>query len=110
MKLRSEVLILTNRKSIKNLDRNTIIIGLAVAVIFVIIGNFVFSYAMETLDVKAEELEVTGENILAAPFPDYVIPGFENEWGGILLGVVSMLAIFVVTLGVANLLKKQKAE
>jgi len=99
-----------SRKSVKNLDRNTIVLGLAVAVIFVIVGNFVFAYAMETLDVKAEELEVTGKNVLDAPFPDYVIPGFENEWGGILLGVVAMLAIFVVTLGIANLLKKKKSE
>ncbi|MCW4044073.1 MAG: PDGLE domain-containing protein [Candidatus Bathyarchaeota archaeon] len=97
-----------NRESIKNLDRNTLIVGLAVAVIFVVIGNLVFAYAMETLDVKAEELEVTGENILNAPFPEYVIPGFENEWGGILLGVVATLAIFAVTLGIANLLKKKK--
>jgi ABC-type transport system involved in multi-copper enzyme maturation permease subunit len=97
-------------KSLKNLDRKTIAIGLAVAVIFVIVGNLVFAYAMETLDVKAEELEVTGENVLDAPFPDYVIPGFENEWGGILLGVVSMLAIFLVTFGIASLLKKEKVE
>jgi hypothetical protein len=106
------VLILTkiNRNSVKNLDRNTIIIGLALAAIFVILGNFLFSYALETLDVKAEELEVVGENILDAPFPEYTIPGFENEWGGILLGIVSTLTIFVVTLGVASLLKKQKSE
>ena len=97
------------RKSVKNLDRNTIVVGLALAVIFVVIGNFVFSYALETLDVKAEELEVTGE-ILNAPFPEYTIPGFENEWGGILLGVVATLAIFVVTLGIANLLMKKKSE
>lgn len=97
-----------NRTSVKNLDRNTIVIGIALAVIFVILGNFVFSYALETLDVKAEELEVVGENILDAPFPEYTIPGFENEWGGILLGIVATLAIFVVTLGVASLLKKKK--
>lgn len=97
-------------KSVKNLDRNTILVGLALAVIFVVIGNLVFAYAMETLDVKAEELEVTGENILDAPFPEYVIPGFENEWGGILLGVVATLAIFVVTLGIANLLKKKNSD
>ena len=97
-----------NRTSVKNLDRNTIVIGIALAVIFVILGNFVFSYALETLDVQAEELEVVGENILHAPFPEYTIPGFENEWGGILLGIVATLAIFVVTLGVASLLKKKK--
>ena len=99
-----------SRKSVKNLDRNTIIIGLVLAVVFVVVGNLVFAYAMETLDVKAEELEVTGENILAAPFPDYVIQGFENEWGGILLGIIATLAIFVVTLGIANLLRKENVE
>jgi hypothetical protein len=98
----------TNMLSIKNLGRNTIVIGLALAVLFVILGNFVFSYALETLDVQAEKLGVSGENILNVPFPEYTIPGFENEWGGILLGVVATLAIFVVTLGVANLLKKKK--
>jgi hypothetical protein len=104
------ILAKTNRKSVKNLDRNTIVIGLALAVIFVIIGNFVFSYALETLDVQAEKLEISAENVLAAPFPEYTIPGFENEWGGILLGVVSTLAIFMVTLGVASLLKKKNSE
>jgi len=100
----------TNGRSVKNLDRNTITIGLGLAVIFVIIGNFVFAYAMETLDVTAEELEVVGENILESPFPDYVIPGFENEWGSILLGVIATLVIFMVTLGIASLLKKKKKE
>ena len=100
----------TNGRSVKNLDRNTITIGLALAVIFVIIGNFVFAYALETLDVTADKFEVAGENILESPFTDYVIPGFENEWGSILLGVIATLAIFMVTLSIANLLKKKKKE
>ncbi|MEM2098558.1 MAG: PDGLE domain-containing protein [Candidatus Bathyarchaeia archaeon] len=92
----------------KKVDRNTVIIGLSLAVTFVALGTFVFSYALETLDVKAEELEVTGENLLPAPFPDYTIPGFENEFGNLLLGITSTLMIFIVTLGVANLLKRKQ--
>ena len=34
----------------------TIIVGLAAALIFVVLGVFVFSFALETFDAKAEEL------------------------------------------------------
>jgi len=92
---------------VNNLNRKTVAIGLAVAAVFVVVGNLVFSYALETLDVQAERLGVSGESILDAPFPEYTIPGFDNAWGSVLLGIASMLLIFTVTLVVANLLKKK---
>jgi len=65
-------------------DKQMLAIGLTLAVIFVIVGVFIFSYANETLDVQAEELGVEDVTIYEAPFPDYVILGFENEAGNIL--------------------------
>jgi len=90
-----------------NFNRKTVAVGLAVAAVFVVVGNLVFSYSLETLDVQAERLGVSGESILDAPFPEYTIPGFDSLWGSVLLGIASMLLIFTVTLVVANLLKKK---
>ena len=39
------------------------------------IGVFFFSYAMETLDVKAEQLGAEEQPIYEPPFPDYSIVG-----------------------------------
>ena len=94
----------------KNLNRKTVTVGLAVATMFVVIGNFVFSYALETLDVQAERLGLTGENILEAPFPEYTIPGVDSVWGSVLLGIASMLLIFTVTLVVASMLRKRRQD
>ena len=44
----------------KKHNQKTLIIGLAVALVCVVLGVFVFSYAMETLDVKAEQLGAAG--------------------------------------------------
>jgi hypothetical protein len=96
--------------NISKKDKKMIAIGLTVAVIFVIVGVLIFSYSLETLDVQAEELGSEASNIWTAPFPEYVIVGFENEAYTILLGVVSTLAVFGVTLGVAMLLKKSKGK
>ena len=65
-------------------NQKTIIVGLAVSLIFVLLGVFVFSYAMETLDVKAEELGAEENPIYEPPLPDYTIPGMENELGSLL--------------------------
>ncbi len=89
-------------------DKQMLAIGLTLATIFVILGVLVFSYSMETLEVQAEELGAQESNLYQAPFPDYMIPGFENEAGSILLGILSTLAIFGVALGVGALLKKSK--
>ena len=96
-----------NGKSAKKSDRNTIAIGLALAVVFVILGGLVFSYSLETLDIQAKKLKISDENIMKSPFPEYTIPGFENAWGSILLGIASTLCIFGLTIVVANLLKRR---
>jgi len=93
--------------SAKKTSRKTLIIGLAVALVFVLAGVFCFSYALETLDVKAEELGASEQPIYEPPFPDYSIVGFENEWGVLLIGVASTLLLFGVGLGVAKLLNKK---
>jgi hypothetical protein len=90
-------------------NQKTVIVGLAICVIFVLLGVFVFSYAMETLDVKAEELGAEEEPIYEAPLPDYTIPGLDNEAGAILLGVTSTLLLFVVGFVIAKLLSKKKS-
>jgi hypothetical protein len=90
-----------------NKNQKTILIGLAVALVFVLVGVFFFSYAMETLDVKAEELGAEEQPIYEPPFPDYSIVGFENEWGALLIGIGSTLLLFVAGFGVAELLKKK---
>ncbi|MCW4001467.1 MAG: cobalamin biosynthesis protein CbiN [Candidatus Bathyarchaeota archaeon] len=89
-------------------NKKTLLVGLTVAIIFVILGVFCFSYAMETLDVKAEELGAEEQPVYEPPLPDYTIPGLENEWGALLLGITSTLLLFGVGLGAAVLLKKKK--
>ena len=89
-------------------DRKTIAVGLAIAIVFATLGTLIFSNSLETLDVQAERLKIAGENILHSPFPEYTIPGLENVWATILLGIVSTLGIFAVTLIVANLLKTKQ--
>jgi hypothetical protein len=91
-------------------NKKTVIIGLTVAVIFVLIGVFCLSYAMETLDVQAEKLNATENPVYEPPLPDYVIPGLDNPWATALLGIASTLLLFVVGFAVAKLLKKKKSQ
>lgn len=88
-------------------DKKTLLIGLAISMIFVIIGVFAFSYAMETLDVQAELLGAEENPVYEPPFPDYSIVGFENEWGALIIGIAGTLLLFVVGLLVAKVLKKK---
>jgi hypothetical protein len=92
----------------KKSGQKTLFVGLAIALVFVLAGVFCFSYALETLDVKAEELGAVEQPIYEPPFPDYSIVGFEGEWGALVVGVVSTLLLFGVGLGVAKLLRKKK--
>jgi hypothetical protein len=89
-------------------NQKTIAIGLAISLIFVVLGVFVFSYAMETLDVKAEELGAQENPIYEAPLPDYTIPGLEDNWATLLLCVASTLLMFLVGLLSARLLRKKR--
>jgi ABC-type antimicrobial peptide transport system permease subunit len=92
----------------KKLNQKTIIIGLTAALIFAILGILCFSYAMETLDLKAGELGLEEQPIYDPPFPDYSITILEGKWGDIIIGVVFTLLLFVVTFVVAKLLSKKR--
>lgn len=94
----------------KKLDQRTIIVGLAVALVFVLLGVFCFSYAQETLDVKAEELGLQEQTIYEAPFADYTLPGVDNVWGALIIGIAATLLMFAVSLGVAKVLNKKKGR
>ena len=93
---------------LKKKTQKTVIIGLAAALIFVVLGVFVFSYALETLDVKAEELGAEEQPIWTAPFVDYTIAGSDSQWVALAVGVPSTLLIFAVALGAAKAIKKKK--
>jgi hypothetical protein len=91
-------------------NQKTLIVGLSVALVFVLLGVFCFSYAMETLDVKAEELGAEEQPIYEPPFPDYSIIGFENEWGALILGISSTILLFIAGFAVAKVLSKKKRQ
>jgi len=82
---------------------------LSVALIFVLLGVFCFSYSLETFDVQAEKLGAEEQSIYAPPFPDYRIAGIENEWGALIIGIVGTLLLFLAGLGVAKILHRQKS-
>ena len=94
----------------KKTSRKTLIIGLTVALVFVFAGVFCFSYGLETLDVKAEELGAAEQPIYEPPFPDYSIVGFENQWAALVIGVASTLLLFVAGLAIAKVLHKKKGK
>ena len=90
-------------------NQKTIIVGLTVALIFVLLGVFCFSYALETFDVQAEKLGAEEHPVYEPPFPDYSIAGLENEWGALLIGIGGTLLLFIAGLGVAKILNKKKS-
>jgi ABC-type phosphate transport system permease subunit len=92
----------------KKMNQKTIAIGLAAALIFVILGTFVFSYAMETFDLKAEELGAQEQQIWTAPFKDYTLAGSDSQWIALIVGIAATLLLFVVGIGVAKLIRKKK--
>ncbi|MCQ5377360.1 MAG: hypothetical protein NO516_04835, partial [Candidatus Methanomethylicia archaeon] len=97
----------TKERDVKRL----VAIGLVASILFVVVGTLFLSYAMETLDVMAEELGIFGENLLASPFPEYVILGYEdNVAASIALGVASTFLLFAVAWGVGKILVGRKAQ
>jgi ABC-type phosphate transport system permease subunit len=91
----------------RKVSHKTIIVGLAIALVFVLVGVFLFSYSMETLDKQAEQLGATENPIYDPPFKDYNIPGLDNVWGALLVGVVSTLLLFAIAFGVAKIMQKK---
>ena len=96
----------TNKKR----NQKTILVGLAIALAFVVLGVFVFSYAMETLDWKAEELGASEQPVWEAPFYDYTLNGSDSQWVALLVGVVATLLLFVVGFVVAKAFSKKKVK
>jgi hypothetical protein len=94
----------------KKLNQKTVLIGLAIAVIVVIIGVFCFSYALEMLDLKADELGLKESPIYDPPFQDYNITGLGNKCGSLLVGVASTFLLFVVAYAAAKLLKVKRDD
>jgi hypothetical protein len=90
-------------------NQKTVVIGLAVALIFVLVGVFIFSYSMETLDKQAEQLGAEEKPVYNPPFADYTIPGVDPTLGGLIIGITGTLLLFLVGLGVAKILKKKKS-
>ncbi|MCQ5361883.1 MAG: hypothetical protein NO515_00165 [Candidatus Methanomethylicia archaeon] len=93
----------------KNLDRS-VIYGLIIALVFVAIGTFFLYESNETLDMVAEHLGFVGENIIASPFPEYTIPGFDNVWASLALGMISTIIIFAVAYGIGKLIAKIRTK
>jgi hypothetical protein len=91
-----------------NRNNKTILAGLAFALIFVVVGVFILSYAQETLDVKADELGAQEQSIWTAPFADYTVAGSSNQWVALAVGVAATLLIFAVAIGAAKVFKKKK--
>jgi hypothetical protein len=94
----------------KKHNNKILIIGLVVALVCVVLGVFVFSYAMETLDAKAEQLGATEQPIYSAPFADYTLGGSNSPWVALAVGVTATLLIFGVGFGVAKVLRKKKGN
>ncbi len=90
-------------------NQKTIIVGLTVAIIFVLIGVFFLSYAMETLDVKAEQLGAQESPVYEAPFADYSIAGIDSTTGGLIIGIGGTALLFIVGFAVAKALGRKKS-
>lgn len=94
----------------KRENRKLVMVGLAIAIIFVILGTFVFTYAFETFDLKAEELGAVEQPIYEAPFPDYSIAGSDNQWVTLFVGITATLLLFVAGIVTAKLIRKKKGK
>jgi cobalt/nickel transport system permease protein len=92
----------------KRLNKKTVIIGLSMAIFFVILGVFFFSYAIETLDLKAAELGIVEQPVYDPLFPDYNFSGFENKWSNLLIGIASTFLLFVAAFAIAKLISKKR--
>jgi hypothetical protein len=89
--------------------KKTIIIMLTIAMVFVLVGVFVLSFSFETLDKQAGQLGAEENPVYTAPFADYNIPGMDNTWGALIVGVVGTLLLFALGLIVAKIVRKKKS-
>ena len=89
--------------------KRTIIIILAIAMIFVLVGVFALSYSFETLDKQAGKMGDTEKPVYHAPFDGYNVPGLENTWGLLIVGVFGTMLLFVLGIVVAKIMHKKKS-
>ena len=90
--------------------KRTIILILAIAMIFVLVGTFVLSYSFETLDKQAGKMNDNETSIYKAPFDGYNIPGLENTWGLLIVGIFGTLGLFCLGLVVAKIVHRKKSQ
>jgi hypothetical protein len=69
----------------------------------------VLSYSFETLDKQAGKLGAEEKPVYHAPFDGYNVPGLENTWGLLIVGVVGTLLLFVMGLVVAKIMRRKKS-
>jgi amino acid transporter len=89
-------------------DKNIVIIGIIISIIFVIIGCLWLSISTETLDKIAEELEAKEFSIWNPPLPDYELPEFEgNLIINILIGISFTFITFLISFELGKFLRKK---
>ena len=88
----------------------TIMLVLAIAMVFVLVGVFVLSYSFETLDKQAGKLGAEEKPVYHAPFDGYNIPGLENTWGALIVGAAGTLGLFSLGLAVAKIVQRKKSQ
>lgn len=95
------------RKSNGTSFRKVVFVGIAVALILVVVGSFVLSYSMETLDRQADKLGAKERPVWNAPFAGYNVSWLENAWGSLIAGAIGVTLLFAISYGVASLLKRK---
>ena len=78
--------------------------------IFVLVGVFVLSYSFETLDKQAGKIGDRRKTHLSCTVCGYNIPGLENTWGLLIVGVFGTLGLFCLGLVVAKIVHKKKRQ
>jgi hypothetical protein len=96
--------------AIKKSNRKLVLVGLAVALTFVVLGVFFFSYSNETFDQQAAQLGATEQTVYNPPFANYTIPGLDKVWGAIIVGAAGTLMLFAVSILVGKAVSKRRSE
>ncbi len=89
--------------------KKTVLIMLTLAMIFVLVGVFVLSFSFETLDKQAGKLGAEEKPVYKAPFAGYNIPGLDNTWGALIVGVGGTLLLLFMGLIVAKIVRRKKS-
>ncbi|HID17447.1 TPA: hypothetical protein EYP26_04045 [Candidatus Bathyarchaeota archaeon] len=90
-------------------SKRMLVIGLAISVVFVVIGCALLATSAETLDEIAEKLGASETSFWNPPIPDYELPGFEgNVIVNIMIGVLFTLLVFAAALGAGEALRRRK--